>query len=226
MHGSVKEGRQDQGTAGSRLRSDSAIGPVPGPPGHLSTPRKENGWPVGPKGGLVEKWWGGGRFSQPGRCPSLGEPTPLRGTAGQHAGRRPRRSPSEGHRPGKRGEAEAARPNGPAIRLERERLARWAERRSGGKWWGGGRFSQPGRCPSLNEPTPLRGTQLPGTPHRTTGPLGRKAEWWKNGGAVGGSRNQGVALRWANRRPFGAHNFGTRLTERLAGWAERRSGRT
>ena len=40
----------------------------------------------------------------------------------------------------------------------------------------------------------------------TVGPLGRKMEWWKNGGAVGGSRNQGGALRWANRRPFGARN--------------------
>lgn len=29
--------------------------------------------PVGPKGGMVEKWWGGGRLRQPGRCPWLGE---------------------------------------------------------------------------------------------------------------------------------------------------------
>jgi hypothetical protein len=31
---------------------------------------------------------------------------------------------------------------------------------------------------------------------RTDGPLGRKTEWWKNGGMVGVFRNQGVALRW------------------------------
>ncbi len=42
--------------------------------------RQENGWPVGPKDGVVEESWGGGPLSPPGRCPLLGEATPLRGT--------------------------------------------------------------------------------------------------------------------------------------------------
>jgi hypothetical protein len=37
-----------------------------------------------------------------------------------------------------------------------ERLARWAEGTEGKKGWGGERLLQPGRRPSLGEPTPLR----------------------------------------------------------------------
>ena len=44
------------------------------------------------------------------------------------------------------------RPNGPILLL-----ARWAERRRGEKRGGGARLLQPGRCPSLGEPAPLRG---------------------------------------------------------------------
>ena len=168
---------------------------------------KTNGWPVGPEDGDGGKTVGRRRLSRPGRCPSLGEPTPLRGTqSGANQQRKANQVHVEGRRACGSNERRMAfrgrRTCGPKAQAFSPR--RRGTRAAGRPWQSGRRREE--FTPQFTFQSPF-GLGGPTTLFRTVGErLARWAErrmWRKNGGRRASFATSRGALRWANRRPSG-----------------------